>query len=428
MKIIRPLMAAGGASLAVASAAHAGGFYLQEQGVRGTGRAYSGEAADQGVESLWWNPASIAQSGPEVYAAVNGVFVDGSMIDRGSTLTLPGGVTVPVGGDPRIERPIENGVVPNLAGATPIGDRFVIGLSLNAPFNLTTAYPPDSWTRYDALKSRVFTADGQLTVAVRATSWLDLGVAADVQYADAKLTNALPNLIPGAPDGVQSLEGHAWDWGWTAGAQAHFGPLSLGASYRSSIGHDLRGTAQAQGLLGPLAAANFTAPASAAFRTPWIATLGARYRLTDRLTLNGQVQRFGWSEFGAIDVVTPAGRQTIAEGYRDTTSGGAGLDYALSPSVSLRTGVQYDPTPTPDVGRDARAPDGNRWLFAAGASAKLSRRITVEAAVAYIDFQSSALDRATTFYGGAPAAVTSQLSGESQASGYVLSLGVRAKL
>ena len=427
MKIISPAIAAGGL-LALASAAHAGGFYLQEQGVRATGRAYSGEAADQGVESLWWNPASIAQSGGEVYAGVNGIFVDGSVSDRGSTLTFPGGLTVPVGGNPRIERPIENGVVPNLAGALPIGDRFAIGLSLAGPFNLTTAYPPDSWTRYDALKSRVFTADGQLTAAMKATSWLDLGVGVDLQYADAKLTNALPNLVPGAPDGVQSLQGHGWDWGWTAGAQAHFGALSLGASYRSSVGHDLRGSAQVQGLVGPLAGANFTAPARASFTTPWIATLGARYRLTDRLTLNGQVQRFGWSEFGAIEVSTPTGRQTIAEGYRDTTSGGVGLDYALTPAVTVRGGVQYDPTPTPDIGRGARVPDGARWLFAAGASAKLSRRVTVDAAVAYIDFQPSTIDHATTFYGGTPAATTSQVTGHVDAQGYLLSLGVRARL
>ncbi len=41
------------------SAANAQAFYLQEQSVRGQGRAFSGEAADTGVESIWWNPASI---------------------------------------------------------------------------------------------------------------------------------------------------------------------------------------------------------------------------------------------------------------------------------------------------------------------------------------------------------------------------------
>ena len=39
----------------VAAPAFAGSFYLQEQSVRGAGRAFSGEAADRGTGSMWWN-------------------------------------------------------------------------------------------------------------------------------------------------------------------------------------------------------------------------------------------------------------------------------------------------------------------------------------------------------------------------------------
>ncbi|MEG2312746.1 MAG: outer membrane protein transport protein, partial [Brevundimonas sp.] len=45
----------------VAAPAFAGSFYLQEQSVSGAGRAFSGEAADRGVGSMWWNPAAIAR-------------------------------------------------------------------------------------------------------------------------------------------------------------------------------------------------------------------------------------------------------------------------------------------------------------------------------------------------------------------------------
>src|SRR5438552_1664899 len=44
--------------LTASTPAMAAGFYLQEQSVRGWGRANSGEVADQGAESLWWNPAA----------------------------------------------------------------------------------------------------------------------------------------------------------------------------------------------------------------------------------------------------------------------------------------------------------------------------------------------------------------------------------
>ncbi len=93
----------------LATQAHASGFYLQEQSVRGTGRAYSGEVADQGPASLWWNPAAIARSPREVYVGGHAVLVESKVNNAGSTITFPGGVTVPVSGDPRASNPIQNG-------------------------------------------------------------------------------------------------------------------------------------------------------------------------------------------------------------------------------------------------------------------------------------------------------------------------------
>ena len=56
------------AGVAMAPKAHAAAFYLQDQSVRGLGRAYSGEVADTGVESLWWtrrpSPAARASFTP----------------------------------------------------------------------------------------------------------------------------------------------------------------------------------------------------------------------------------------------------------------------------------------------------------------------------------------------------------------------------
>jgi long-chain fatty acid transport protein len=265
----------------------------------------------------------------------------------------------------------------------------------------------------------------QLTAAMKVTDWLDIGVAADAEYADATLDNALPNLSPLLPDGYQRLTGDGWDWGWSIGAQAHFDRLTLGASYRSSIDHDLSGDVAVSGLLGPIAVGNLSAHAKASFKSPWIAAFGLRYRLTDKLTLNGQVQQVGWSEFNAIRVSTPAGAQAIPQEYRDVTSGGVGVDYALNPRLTLRAGVQFDPTPTPDIGRTARVPDGDRWLFGLGASAKLDAATTVDAGFAYIDFQDSTINRTDPFFVGTPAAITTQLRGHVTATGYVLGLGLR---
>lgn len=413
------------ATTAISTAAHAGGFYLQEQSVRGVGRAFSGEVADQGVDSLWWNPAAIARSGRQAYVGAHGVFVDAKVADDGSTITYPGGATLPVGGEPRGLNPIQNGVAPNFAIATPVGDRFALGFSVAAPYNFETRYRPNAWARYDALTSRLTTADLQFTGAMRVTDWLDLGASVNAQFADAKLQTAYPNLSPLLPDGISQLSGDGWEFGWTVGGQAHLGRLTVGASYRSKMNHDLDGRVFVGGLVGPIAAVNMDAPGSATFTTPWTATVGVRYALTDRLTLNAQMQRLGWSEFDTIEVETPAGPQSLAQNYEDTTTGAVGVDYAVNDRLTLRAGVQYDPTPTPDEERTARVPDGDRWVYGAGATARLTERLTLDVGAAYIDFEESRVNHDTVFYEGTPAATLTQLRGDVSGAGYVLSVGLK---
>ena len=426
MSAIRTLALAGFAA-GCATQADAAGFYLQEQSVRGVGRAYSGEVADTGVQSLWWNPAAIAGQPRQAYVGAHAVLVNADVNDAGSTITYPGGTTLPVRGEPRAFKPIQDGVAPNFAVAVPIGDRFAVALSVAAPYNFTTKYRRSAWARYDALESRLETADIQATAAMVVTDWLDVGVGVDAERSDAKLSTASPNLSPLLPDGVTQLSGDGWDWGWTVGARVHSKRLSVGASYRASVDHKLSGDIFVGGLLGPLAAGNVQAPGMASFSTPWIATLGARYDLGHGLTLNGQVQRIGWGEFDAIRVTTPAGQQMLAQNYNDVTSGGVGLDYVLNKRLTLRAGVQYDPTPTPNDERTARVPDGDRWLYGAGASADIGHGLTLDVAAAYIAFSDSKVRHDTVFYPGTPAAVTTRLDGRVHGEGYILSAGLTSR-
>ncbi|KQW82352.1 OmpP1/FadL family transporter [Brevundimonas sp. Root1279] len=410
---------------AVAAPAMAGSFYLQEQSARGAGRAYSGEGADRGVASMWWNSAAIARSGREASVGLHGLLLRSTVENAGSSITYPGGITAPVRGLDRANDPIESGLAPNFAVATPIGDRFAVGLSIAAPYNFTTKYAPASFARYDALTSELRTVDAGLTAAMQVTDWLDVGVGLDAQHVDAKLTSALPNLSPALPDGHSSLEGDGWDFGWNAGAQAHFGKLDLGLSYRSSIEHELDGDIAISGLLGPLAGANVESEGVAAFNTPWFATVSARYAVNDRLTLNAQVNRIGWSEFDAIRVSYPTGGDTIAQNYTDVTTGAVGFDYQATDRVTVRGGVGYDPTPTRDDERTARIPDADRWLFSAGSSIKASESATIDLGLTYIAFSDTEIHSDRTFYSGTPAATTSHLRGDVTGYGVVASAGVR---
>jgi long-chain fatty acid transport protein len=414
------------AALLLPSAAQSAAFYLQEQSVKGAGRAFSGEVADTGPESLWWNPASIAGIATgSAYLGASAILPKGHVSDRGTRIVRPGQAPAGVGGDPVSVDPIDNGVVPSGAVAMPLNDRVAIGLAVTSPYSFTTNYEADSWARYTADKTKLRTIDIQPSVAFAATDWLRIGAALNVEYSDATLSNKLPNLSPLLPDGEQTLKGDGWDLGWSAGAQLHNERVTLGVSYKSSIKHKLDGTVETEGLAGPLAGQNAKVDAVARFRTPWQATAGLRFAATDKLTLNGQVSRFGWNKFDAIRLGAPL-NVAIPENYRNTWSFAGGVDYALSPKLTVRGGVQHDQSPTQNGERDARVPDSDRWNFALGASYNVTPAFTIDASANYIDFKNASIDRTTAAYAGSPVQTPILVSGELEnAHAVVLGLGGR---
>jgi long-chain fatty acid transport protein len=179
------------------------------------------------------------------------------------------------------------------------------------------------------------------------------------------------------------------------------------------------------GLGAPLTAADVDTHGHASFKTPWIATLGTRVRVTRRLTLDGQLQRLGWSEFRSIDISYPGVTSVVPQNYRDTTSAAFGADYEVSRALTLRAGAQWDPTPTPDVGRTLRVPDSDRWLFSTGGEMKLGAHLTAEAALEYVDFQGSRINSSAVFYPGTPAQTTADYAADVTGNAVVVSGGLR---
>lgn len=415
------------AGIGVTSAANAQAFYLQEQSVRAQGRAFSGEAADTGIDSIWWNPAAIGGTeGGEASIHASAIIPRGKVVDNGTVIVRPGQSPASVGGDPIEKNPIDKGVVPSGAVAYGFG-KVSVGLALSAPYNFTTNYAEDSWARYTADKTKLRTFDIQPTVAVMLTDQISVGGGLNIEYADATLGNALPQLAPGLPDGSQTLKGDGWDLGWSVGAQYRGGPVTLGLAYKSAIEHTLKGTVTIAGLLGPLAAQNGEIATTAKFSTPWQAIGSIRVMATPQLTLNAQAIRYGWSEFDTIELGSPL-NTAIPENYKDSWSVAVGADYDVSPDWTVRGGVQWGGTPTRDGERDARVPDSDRFNVSAGTSYRLNQAFTVDAAASYISFKDATIDRTTAAYAGTAAQTPILVNGELQdASALVFSLGARVK-
>jgi long-chain fatty acid transport protein len=344
------------------------------------------------------------------------------MIDR------PGVAPGPVGGDALMPDPIQRGLLPGTAVALRLSDRLAVGLVVASPFSFTSDYDPAGWQRYAAIRSRLTTFDIQTSIAFLAADWLSVGAGVNVEYADAFLSNAVPNLAPGSADGRVRIKGNGWDLGWSAGVQLRPSErVTIGLAYKSAVEHHLDGTVEIVGLTGPLAGRNVMADTTATFSTPWQAIVGVRAGVTKAITINAQAVRFGWSEFDQIALGAPIGTP-IVQGYRNSWSFAIGADAEVSKRLTLRAGVQLDGTPTRDATRTPRVPDADRVDYAVGASYRIGGGIALDAAAAYTDFETAPIIRDETFYAGTAAQTDVLMTGVARKQhALVFSLGGRMR-
>lgn len=407
--------------------ASASGFYLQEQSVRGWGRANSGEVADSGPGSLWWNPAANARDEETSSSfGATAILPQGRLRDEGTLLDRPGVAPIPVGGPAVMRDPIQKGLLPGSAASKRLGEGLALGFVIASPFSFTSDYEAGGWQRYSGIRTRLFTLNLQPSLAWSPDPRISVGAALNVQYADSFLSNALPNIAPGSPDGRFEIEGRDWSFGWSAGVQLRPAPrLTLGLAYKSAITHHLKGPVEISGLAGPLAARNLRSPTVVNFSLPWQLAMGARAGLGERTTFNLQAVRFGWSKFDSLDFAAPI-NNSIAEDYKDVWSLAAGFDHALSSRLTLRAGVQLDQTPTRDSSRDARVPDGDRVNYNIGSSFRLSERLTLDAAASLTDIEDVPIARSERFYAGTAAQTDVLTAGRAaDARVFILALGGR---
>ena len=130
------------AVLAGVTTAQAGGFAVREQSAYGQGSSFAGMAAPgDSISSMFWNPAAVTSvTSTTVEGNVTGIFPQSELdVDPARTTLAPFGL----GNGGNLG---EVGVVPTGYIAMPLTDEFYLGLSINAPYGLsTTSNAP--WTR-----------------------------------------------------------------------------------------------------------------------------------------------------------------------------------------------------------------------------------------------------------------------------------------
>lgn len=380
------------ATTAVAMGAHradAGGFAVREQSAAGQGSSFAGVAAGGSVASMFWNPAIMTQFNGRVSE------MDAALIFPKSELTGSGSLNA-VGFTGTIDNSAEAAFIPASYTSWQLNDRFWIGMSFNSPTGLSVGFANKAWVGAAyGQSSTLQTYNAAPSVAWKVNDWLSVGAGIQIQYARANLTSF--NGVAGAASpNLFVISGDGWGWGFTAGAT--FTPTSttqIGVGYRSRIDQDISGSLMGSGGL------TTAGPVQTTLRLPDMISVGLRQGLGAGWTLLATFEWTNWSRIGTATVLQSSGAAALGStgtpialpfNYEDGFFYAGGLEYAISPTWTVRAGFAFEQSPIVDLVRTPRLPDNDRYWYSVGATNKLTDRIVFDLGYSFIDVKETPIN------------------------------------
>ena len=368
---------------ALTSQAHAAGFAIQEQSVKGLGAAFAGGAASaEDATTIFFNPAGMARlEGNHASVGIHYIMPQSDWEDAGSVVDPTAalfGVTAGTnnGGDGG-----NDVAVPSVYAMYSYNDTIKFGLGVNAPFGLVTEYDSGWIGRYGGLRSDLKTLNINPSIALRFSDHWSAGFGISFQRVEVELTN----LVFGGAAGANihsKLTGQGWSLGFNGGLLYEYDENTrIGIHYRSHVRHEINGTAEITNT-----AAASTVNASAEIDLPETVSLSAYHRLNPRWGVMADLTWTHWARFNQLRVnFTPGilgGGVTSSitpEQWENSLRYSLGTDYRWNDRLTLRAGVSYDETPIPSAQlRTPRIAGEDRIWLAVGGTWNWSETISFD--------------------------------------------------
>jgi long-chain fatty acid transport protein len=378
------------ALLGASSAAYATGFGLREGTPDWMGNAFAGGAAkayDAGT--AYTNPAGMVRlNWNEIDAGVT--ILAPSAEFSGANFVGPG-LTTPGSQGGNV---IEPAATASTFGVWSYSPNLKFGLAVTEPFGERVANPGDFVGRYQSLVSAITDVSVSLSAAYKFDEHFSIGGGPVIDYFHARLTQAInigpASALTGDP--VGDVHGDDVSAGFNIGALYQFNDnLRVGVDYRSRIDHEINGS-QSVFVPGLLALASPSTAAllgaqNTGVRTkitlPDSVTVGVYWQINPQWAVMADVQWTEWSLIQAINIV-PSNPllpgSTIRENWRDTWFASVGANYRVTDKLTLQGGFAFDESPVTDANRTTRLPDANRYELGVGVQYAVLPNVTVQAA------------------------------------------------
>lgn len=361
------------ALLAMAGHARASGFSIYEAGSRATALGCAFTATADDGSALFYNAAGLSfQNGRNFDVNFIGVapqFKFAGHLSQGDALKTG-------------ESADRVYLVPGSAYTNSTSDKLAWGVGLYAPFGLGVEWKDgDEWVgrriSHDVAIETVYVTPA---VSYMAAEGLALAIGLDVATQHLSLKKYSPEPQFGTNAIETEIEGRSKlnitpslglmyrpTAQWSFGAMYHF-EKTMEFEDRTATLTNVQavGETWAATLLAGLGGSEQLL--SSELNLPSIMSLGAAYQASERLRLEGNYVRFGWSTFEklALDFDTDALDQDIYFGYEDSWQVRFGGEYWASDSVSLMAGYVHDKTPQPLISVSPLLPDSDRNDYSFG--------------------------------------------------------------
>ena len=369
-------------SVAAASSAYSAGFALNDHSATASGKALAGVAAsNEDISASFWNPALFVNA-KETTVYVSGAYVMPSMdvtniSASDAAVTIPGPTTLPaqsISGSSTNNDSVDNTFVPSFYFAKPLSDKTVFGVSLNVPFGLSGDYGDDWKGRFHATETGIQDIALSFALAHRVNDWISAGASVQIHRAEVVLESAVGTTKTAVGgEGIGRIEADDTSYGYSLGlALEPVKGTRIGLGYRSEVDFDFEGDVKYTGVTSTLATAGklSNADVSDSITFPSVVTLSLEQDLTPKLILGLTAIRTGWGAMDGINIDFDSNQANskLTFGFEDQWMYSAGLTYAYSDKLTLRTGVAMDNSPVTDEYRSARTPDGDRKWISVGAT------------------------------------------------------------
>ncbi|MES9994394.1 MAG: OmpP1/FadL family transporter [Candidatus Thiodiazotropha sp.] len=421
LQLSRLALACSAALLTMNQTAQASGFAVPELNITGLALSNALVANPDSLSAVAYNPAAMS-------------FHEGSTIELGLLLVEPD-LSVNTGSGTVDSEANDAVAIPAFTAFTRLNETWSLGVSVNAPFGLETDWPVGT---FDAQYPPAATIPTQSkleivafspSVAYKINDKASVSGGVDYYWMREVIFNGDINAgMPGS-NPAADLEGDGRGVGFNLGLMVDQGEWSFGASYHSEANIPVEGRVDLPAGALP---SFFSNRVDAELRLPWRLQVGVRNQATQKLAVEFDITRTGWSSFDQllvdhdqydVNIVTSNNKWEDANAYR------IGISYDFTQATQLRIGYTLDETPQDDKYYSPRIPDADRQLFSLGVGHTLNNGWTIDAGYMYVKFDDRTLDIDPTFVHAAPNAEetngTSAVNGDYESSVHLFGIGVK---